>query len=47
VVLKLARGGHALLWKPPGRGVFKVSVDALDLARNRSVVERSVRVGSG
>ncbi len=46
-VLKLFRGGHSLLWKPPGRGSFKVTVDALDLARNRSVVERSVRVGSG
>jgi hypothetical protein len=47
VVLKLFRGGHLLLWKPPGRGTFKVTVDALDLARNRSVLERSVSVGTG
>jgi hypothetical protein len=46
-VLKLFRGGHLLLWKPPGRGTFKVTVDALDLARNRSVLERSVSVGTG
>ena len=46
-VLKLSRGGRSILWKPPGRGEFKVTVDALDLARNRTVVERTVRVGGG
>jgi hypothetical protein len=38
------RGRRAFTFVPPGRGGYRVIVDAKDLAGNRTVLRRSLRV---
>jgi hypothetical protein len=41
---KVTRGGHAFGWAPRKRGRYKLKLQALDPARNKAAVTRSLRV---
>jgi hypothetical protein len=42
--VKVSRGRHSLSWTARKRGRFKLKLEALDLARNKATVARSLRV---
>jgi hypothetical protein len=42
--LKVARGAHAFTWAPRRRGAYKLTITALDPAKNKRVVTRTLRV---